>query len=275
MVLASLLGMRSKTFRWLIVLLALTVTAVSLGGLFIDRMYAAETGDWLAQCLAQDLFDLCIGVPALVVSLIAFEKGSRIAFFALAGLLVFLIYTFIIYTLSVHFNSFFLLYCLALGLSVYSLIVLLYGVGSGTVKGWFPESRSTTLPIVYLFFFALLFYALWLLDIVPSLLSGRSPAILQQTGLFTNPVHVIDLSVLLPGFVIAAFLLKKRHSIGYVFAPAIMTFSIAMTLSIATIVFYEYAKGFTPEYSVGIAMVVSSILSLIVFLNFTKGIRRI
>ncbi len=273
MILDSFAGMNSKIFRWMIVILALLVAAASLGGLLINDMYAAESGDWLAQCLAQDLFDLCIAVPALLLSLLLYEKGSRIAFFLLTGLLVFLIYTFIIYTLSVHFNSFFLVYCFALALSSYSLIVLLYGVGSGTVKGWFGIRQSETVSITYLLFFAALFYLLWLADIIPSIASGKVPAILEQTGLLTNPVHVVDLSFLLPGFVVTAMLLKKRHSLGYVFAPTIMAFSIVMTLSIATIVFYEYAKGFVPQYSVGIAMIVSSILSLLVLLHFTRGLK--
>jgi hypothetical protein len=236
-------------------------------------MYVRETADWQAQSIAQDLFDLIFAVSALILSVWLFRKGSRFAFFMLAGILIFLIYTFIIYTLGVHFNRFFLLYCLTLALSSYALIMLLWQTESANVKGWFNPEVSVLGPIIYLFFFAILFYGLWLSEIIRALVTGIVPAILEQTGLFTNPVHVVDLSLLLPGFVIAALLLRKRHALGYVFAPAIMAFSVIMTLSIATLFFYEYSKGFIADYSIGIVMIIFSLVSIIMFVRFVRKVK--
>jgi hypothetical protein len=246
------------------------VAVSSLGGLLIPDMYVRETADWQAQSVAQDLFDLIFAVPILLISAWLFTRGSLSAFFMLTGVLIFLIYTFIIYTLGLHFNRFFLLYCFTLALSSYTLIYLLWQTGSAKVKTWFHPLNSVTAPVIYLLFFAILFYALWLSEIIPALVKGIAPVVLDQTGLFTNPVHVLDLSFLLPGFVITAFLLRKRHALGYVFAPAIMTFSVVMTISIATLLFYEYSNGYIADYMPAIAMIFFSMVSIFMFVRFTS-----
>lgn len=206
--------MNKNIYKFLILSLALLLVITSSGSFIFPDIYSRESGDWQAQSLAQDFFDLFFAVPALLISAFVFLKGYRSAFFMLVGILIFLIYTFIIYTFGVHFNRFFLLYCLTLALSSYTLIYLLWNIGASNVKNWFAESILIRIPLIYLRFFAILFYALWLQDIIPALINNTVPLALQQCGLFTNPVHVIDLSFLLPGFLITAFLLKRRHPLA-------------------------------------------------------------
>ena len=260
----------SKRYFFFIVLLSVLVAITSCGSFIFSDLYSKETADWQAQSIAQDLFDLIFAVPALLISALLLRRGFRRAFFCLAGVQVFLIYTFIIYTMSVHFNRFFLLYCLTLAASIYSFIFLVHEFRSARIRSWFAQSQPVTSAIIYLLFFAGLFYFLWLSDIIPAIAKNIIPAQLEQSGLFTNPVHVIDLSFLLPGFVIAAILLKKRQAHGYLFAPIIMTFSVVMTLSIATLVFYEYSKGLVPELTVAFAMIFFSAVSIFIYLRFTK-----
>ncbi len=265
--------MYSRLFRWLILILAVLVAATSLAGIILPDTYVRESADWKAQGIAQDLFDLFFAVPALLISLWFFRKGSPAGFFMLAGILIFLIYTFIIYTFGVHFNNFFLIYCITLASSSYSLIYLFWATGSIRVQGWFNTERNVRGAVIYLYFFAALFYVLWLSEIIPAIMNNSVPAVLSQTGLFTNPVHVLDLSFLLPGFIITALLLKRRDALGYLFAPSIMTFSIVMTLSIATLIFYEIAGGFSTDYSPAIAMTIFALVSVLMFRYFMKNLK--
>jgi hypothetical protein len=265
--------MNQRIFLLLIILLSLFVAVISLGGIFIPATYLHETADWRAQGIAQDIFDLCFAVPALLIATWFYLRGSRIAFFTLVGQLIFLIYTLIIYAFSLHFNAFFLLYCFTLGLASYLLIYLLWQTGSLNVKGWFAIERSVTLPMIYLLSFAALFYMLWLNEIIPALISSSTPAALAESGLPTNPVYVLDLSILLPGFVITALLLKRRHALGYLFTPAIMTFCATMTFSIATLVVYEYTNGLATSFAVALIMIALAIVSIVVFLRTIQGVR--
>jgi len=265
--------MNSKYFFYLILPLAILLSITSAGDLLVSGMYARETADWRAQSLAQDLFDLIVAVPVLLISAWRWRNGSRTGFFMLLGVLIFLVYTFLIYAFAVHFNSFFLLYCFTLALAAYSLIALLWQTDSGEIKSWFDVRASVVAPVIYALFFAVLFYGLWLSEIIPAIMNGVIPANLVQSGLFTNPVHVIDLSFLLPGFAIVAILLFRRHPLGYVFMPAIMTFSIVMTLSIASLLFYEYSNGLVADYTVALVMLFFALVSAFVFARFMKTMR--
>ncbi|NVB81168.1 MAG: hypothetical protein HOV81_22420, partial [Kofleriaceae bacterium] len=76
------------------------------------------------------------------------------------------------------------------------------------------------------------FALLWLAEDIPAVLTGPSPA-LAETGLFTNPVHVIDLSFVLPAFLVAAVQLWRRRSDGFLYAPVLLAFGAVMAASIA------------------------------------------
>ncbi len=260
-------------FFLLIYLLAVIVIIISIGDILLPTLYLRETAGWKAQGIAQDLFDLFIAAPILIVSAMIFQNGSKRAFFVLAGTLVFLIYTFIIFAFAVHFNSFFLLYCAGLGLSCYSLIYLLWKTGSATIKQWFTLARPLKAARIYLWFFSGLFLLLWLSEIVPATIKGTIPENLLTTGLLTNPVHVIDLSFLLPGFALIAILLKKDHPLGYLFAPIIMTFSALMTLSIATLIVHEYMQGLSGQYYIAIIMTGFACLSILLFRSTTASLK--
>ncbi|HET7002300.1 MAG TPA: hypothetical protein VFI33_13350, partial [Puia sp.] len=55
---------------------------------------------------------------------------------------------------------------------------------------------------------------------------------LKEEGLLTNPVHVLDLALVLPGFIITAYLLKKDSSVGKLLVPYILIFCILMFINI-------------------------------------------
>lgn len=83
---------------------------------------------------------------------------------------------------------------------------------------------------------AAVFGVQWLHEIVPAQLSGVAPKSVTETGLPTNPVHFLDLSVALPGCAIAAVMLVRRMPAGYVWAPILLTLGILMFLAIAAMV---------------------------------------
>ena len=254
--------------------LSLLVTIVSLCNILSSSTYARDGADWQAQGIAQDWFDLLALVPLLIVSGFLSSRRSRGGFFMLAGTLVFLCYTFLIYAFAVHFNQFFLLYCGLLGLCSYTLIALLWQTGSAEVKSWFGPTTRVGTEIAYLLIFGFLFAALWLSDIIPSMINSTLPQSIRDSGLLTNPVHVIDLSFVLPGFILTAFFLRKRHSLGFLYAPIIISFSMIMTLSIGTLIFFEYAKGLAASYAVGMVMIVLSSLSAVLFERFLRQAKR-
>ena len=55
------------------------------------------------------------------------------------------------------------------------------------------------------------FALLWLASIVGALVSGEPPAELTEAGLVANPVHVLDLALVLPGMLISAVRVRTHR----------------------------------------------------------------
>jgi hypothetical protein len=60
-----------------------------------------------------------------------------------------------------------------------------------------------------------LFAALWLKEVLPAVLRGSTPGSIGEAGLLVNPVHVLDLSLLLPAMLIAGITLWRRQPLAW------------------------------------------------------------
>jgi hypothetical protein len=58
-----------------------------------------------------------------------------------------------------------------------------------------------------------IYYPPWLAEVVPALLSGSVPKSIADSGLIANPVHTLDLSIVLPAFMITAVSLYLRRQL--------------------------------------------------------------
>jgi hypothetical protein len=265
--------MNTKTFITLITLLAVSVTVSSIGGILMDDMYIRETANWRAQSIAQDIVDLVLGVPLLLYAALSWRTGKRTSLFLLAGTLLFFLYTFIIYTFDVHFNRFFLLYCLSLGLTFYTLMYVILSLKHDELKNWFDTSKKATYATIFMYVVTFVFYFLWLSSIVPPMLRGEIPKELIEVGLPTNPVHIIDLVFFLPSLIIIAIMMKKGKWQAYFAAASFMVFSVVMALSIAGLIIYMELTGVGTGYGVAIAMFALALASGLVYRKLVEGMR--
>jgi hypothetical protein len=244
--------MRSETsrngvpWRWSSVAafaLAAVFAATSLGGILLPSTYARETASWRAQGIGQDWFDLVLLIPVLVASGARARKGSRSARIVLGGALVYSVYSFVLYAFDVHFNTLFLVYCAGLGVSFFSLAGLLAGSLREDARTWFDDQAPARLAGVLLVVIACLFAALWFSEIVPALAQGTIPASLAEGAFFTNPVHVLDLSLLLPAMIASGVSLARRRAFGYAVGPLMLVFNVLMPVAIIAMFVAMRAEG--------------------------------
>jgi hypothetical protein len=111
----------SKISIWLSLAIAVLVLITSSAGLFVQSIYAREALPWRVQAYGQDITNI-VAVAALLVAVYFVSRGSFKAFLVWAGVLISLIYPYIIYAFDVHFNSLFLVYVAIVGLSFYTLL---------------------------------------------------------------------------------------------------------------------------------------------------------
>jgi hypothetical protein len=253
--------------------IAIFVIIVSYAGLFIPDTYARETANWAAQAVAQDIIDLFLIIPFLLItSWLAFKK-SRIALLFWGGVLIYLIYTFVLYCFAVHFNQLFVVYCLVLGLSFYAFLYFLLSQIKDPIASWFSDKVPVKTVGIYLMILSGLFYLLWLSEILPAIFSNTTPATIIETGLLVNPVHALDLSVVLPGFMIVGILLLKKNPLGLLLAPAVLTFCILMDITIGTLMIVMDIRGIETDLSLTVIMVLLALFTLGLLIWFLKSLQ--
>jgi len=230
---------------------AVLLAVISLGGLLAPGAYAREAPAWIAQAMGQDWFDLLVAAPWIAVCGLRARTGAYRWGVLLAGGYAYAVYELAIYAFAVHFNALFLVYCAALGLASFALIAT---IGELLVHREPVHRRAAHLAGGYLIAIAALFGALWLLEDVPAVVGGAPPEALVETGLFTNPVHVIDLAFVLPAHAIAGILLLRGRPRGEVYAPILLAFGVVMAASIGGMMLAIRIAGGDAPVAVIIAM---------------------
>lgn len=254
--------LQPKTIVVISLVISGLVALVSLIGIYSPDFYSRETTNWQLQSSAQDIIDLVLIVPALMVTSLLTFSNNKAATVLWGGVLLYLAYTFVIYCFDVHFNSLFVIYCLTLGLTGYSFLHFLF---SHTQAPSIIVTVSASVLKIIGFYFILvsvLFYLLWLSEIIPALWNTTEPASLVEVGLPTNPVHILDLSFVLPGIFATGILVLRKNPIGITLAPTVLAFFALMDLTIASIIVMMIRGGADESYSVAIIMAVLAVFSL-------------
>lgn len=107
--------------------------------------------------------------------------------------------------------------------------------------------KQKSLP-AYFVLLAFAFTVQWLREIIPALLAGHAPRSVTDAGLLTSPVHVVDLSIVLPGFTITGIMLLRRKPFAFVLAPTLITFGILMMLALTGMTGALILKGLATDY---------------------------
>lgn len=227
----------ARLYSGLTILLSLLALVASLVGIFVKSTYARETSNWAYQARGQDIINV-LAVGLLLISLnFIVSRHSVGAFFAWCGALLFLIYGLVIFAFSSHFDSLFLLYVATLGVAFYTFLGGVLRLDFEEVKHRFPISAGKRVALsILLLALALAFYVLWLSEDIPSLLDGTVPASVTTAGLLVNPVHVLDMALYLPAFIITSVSLWRDKAMGYVFALPLLIFGLLTVLGIVAIV---------------------------------------
>lgn len=269
-----MIGTQDKHRNGILTLSVITATLICLTsfvGLFMPDFYEAESREWQIQCKAQDFINLVIITPSfLTISLLLFANKPY-APVLWAGSLLYMVYTYLIYCFDIHFNTFFILYCIILSLSVYLLFHFFYSYRSRPALN---AVKSTVAKVTAIYFLILpvLFYAFWLSEIIPATLHFTLPASVGESGLFTNPVHVLDLSFLLPGIFITGIMLLRKKRLAFTLAPVFLTFFVLMDITIICLTLVMVWRGILDNYFLVLMMSTLALFSLLLLiLNLRTG----
>lgn len=268
------MNVQVKIIVILTIVLAVTLAIVSYYGVFVPGTYERDSASMAAQGIGQDIVNLFFVLPLLLISLLFWmKKGNRAALYVYSGTVFYILYSFIIYCFGVYFNSLFLLYCIILGLSLYLFIIVIYQFHDTDVLNWFEDKIPVKTIGVYLIIIAVMFYVLWLRDIIPAIMNNTVPKSVSDYNLLVNPVHVIDIAIALPGLIITAVLLIRKHRLGYIFTPILLIFVILLTIALIGMVIMLDIKGISEDISLVYIFAVLAVVSTVFLVSFLKNLR--
>jgi hypothetical protein len=229
---------------------ALLAIAGSVVGLLASgHVYSRETSALSNAAAAQDLVNLVLVSPLLLVLAVRAYRGSLRSWMCWLGCLAFTVYNYAIYAFSIHFGPLFLVWIMVLGLSLFALIGGVTALDPSALSARFA-GRPVRLPGWFLIVVAVLFALLWLSEIVPDLLAGRPSTSATEWNVPTNPVHVLDLAFFLPAACLSGVLLLRHRWLGYGTAAGQLVWLELTCLPILVTPFIANLRGDNPGWSV-------------------------
>jgi hypothetical protein len=199
-------------------------------------VYQHMTAEVAPQGIAQDYVTLLLGIPLLIIALLAARTGSLKGRFLLAGTLGYFLVTYLFYLLIGMYNVLFLVYVCLLGTSFFAFMLTLLSFDRRQLPASFLSPTPHRLTGGFLVFQAVAIALLWLSIVVPPLLDGSIIPV-QVEHYTTLVVQGLDLGLLLPAGIVAGTLFWRRRPFGYLFAPVYFVFlSLLMTALTAKVI---------------------------------------
>jgi hypothetical protein len=200
-------------------------------GLIAPGLY--RDAEWAkAAWFGNDLVTLFVAVPLLAAALLPARRGSRRAELVWFAMLGYAVYNYAYYVLGARMNELFLLYVTLFVLPVVGLVLALGRYDVAALARGFSGRTPVRAVSGYMMLTGLGLAVAWTAQWAGWVFGGVEPAIGEEA--FTL-IAAMDLSLMVPYFVLGAVLLWRRHPWGYVLG-AIMnvkgaTYTLVLTAS--------------------------------------------
>lgn len=199
----------------LTVVIALLTTLAAGGGIFAEDLYRDNEFVKLAWRV-NDRVTLYLGVPLLVGSFAATLRGSTTGRLLWLGMLWFLVYNYAFYLFGAAFNAHFLLYVALFCLPALALIGGLTGLDVAALRATGPRPLAARLVGTFMTLWGVMLGAIWTSQSVAYLRTGALPELLALAGSQVHLIAALDLSLVVPSFLLAGVWLWRGSPWGVV-----------------------------------------------------------
>lgn len=218
-------------------IIAILVIIATLFGIFGNIYHNHHWSD--SQLVGQDVVSFFIAVIFLSFN---FIKGWRILFVK-AGLLGYLIYTYVTFSFGPALNVMFFFYVAILSLSILSFIF--HFIQINKIKFENNKDIWFTIGGIYLIIVGVMLFFLWVGDIIGNL--KGEPLLVNPTGEPLLEVYALDLGFVIPAFIIGAILLFKQNRLGYILTSIMLVKSTTMGFALIGMTISLYIFGYSLE----------------------------
>lgn len=197
--------------------------------MIVSGIYRYNAQRIVAEGIGWDIFTLFAAIPALLLSLIGLSRGSLRARLFAIGILAYLFYQYLMYSLAWAFGPLFLLFVSVYALSLVAIVRIVGTIRIGElgshVSGPFPALGMGIFSLAV----AALLIIMWLGRIIPAM-SGRIEGILL--GQTTLVVQALDLGLVVPLAVFTGVTALRRRPIGCLLSSVVVIKATAMAAAI-------------------------------------------
>lgn len=197
--------------------------------MIVSGVYRYNAHRVVAEGIGWDVFTLFAAVPALLLCLIWLARGTlRARLFAL-GVLAYLFYQYLMYSVAWAFGPLFLLFVVIFALSLVAIVRILTTINMEEL-----DSRTgPRFPALGMGIFSLAMAALliimWMARIVAAMNGKINGVLLGQTTLV---VQALDLGLVVPLAVFTGVTALRRRRIGYLLSSVVAIKGAAMAAAI-------------------------------------------
>ena len=181
----------------------------------------------------QDATILLIGVPVLALGLWYATRGSLRGRVVWLGGLAYSTYMWASVGLQAPYSEFFLGHVVLFSLSLFTFVGAVVRTDPEPIRGALEGRVSTGLYGSALVLVAVGLGGLWLADIAPALIDGRTPLIVEEAGRVALASHLLDLGVVVPSLLVAGVWLRRGRTWGYVLAGVALVLGATLAASIS------------------------------------------
>lgn len=196
-------------------IIAVLAALAAAGGLFIDDLYRDKrlvTLGWFGN----DWVTLVVAVPVLVIALIFSARGSQRSQLVWLGMLDYTLYNFGFYLFGAAYNRFFLIYVSVFALSIFGLIFGLTALNVNALGRKFRARTPVKWVSAYMLLVSVVLGGHWLVQSLNFIFTGQLPPVMVRVNAPTNVIAALDLSMVVPVFILSGIWLWKHQPWGYV-----------------------------------------------------------
>lgn len=227
---------------WYLSRLIVPLAAVAAGGgLLIPGLYR-DSAALVPVLRGQDLVTL-LALPAMAVAMAAARRGSGPGLIVWAGVLGYLLYTYLGAAMAYAFNGFILIYIALLALVAFALTSLCAAIDPADLAGRFDAAAPRRAVAGFLGTIAVFLAAAELAQIVPALLAGEVPGAMARYGLSSFFVYALDLGLVVPLSLLAAVWLWRGQPWGHLLAGCMLIKAAVMGAALLAMNWFALRAG--------------------------------
>jgi hypothetical protein len=265
--------------RVLSVLLLVSMVASSGAGLLVSGLYQ-DPEPFGAMLRGYDLVALVLAAPTLAAVLLRALRRSPRARLLWVAVLAYAVYDYAFYVFGTAFNDLFLLHVAAFSLAVFALVLALATFDvTGLVAGFRDRTPVRSIGGVLLLLGVSL-GVMWSVYALRFAVTAEVPDEPSRLVLPTAVTHLgwaLDLSLLVPGYLLAGVLLWRRAAWGYVLAAMMLVSGVLHQVAYLSALVFQVEAGvagasaFDPAE---VPIVVAYVVAVVLLLYNCPGVRR-